>query len=344
MNGIVIGRVGRMARRHRLIVRVASATLASILGASACGSGGDGNDEADRTPTTGSESSAGTPLESGLAVVDGSELVGTVFPAGVGLVRDGQDVVDNGWWATLTLTGDPVEIIAGYLDQAVAAGLDDGSPRQPSCTPSEAGFVTCSGTARTPDPSDPRSLEVTAVRGEVSGEPISHLRLRYSTLSLLWEQEEDATSSSSSVGVERPPPPDDWPPLPGSREPFDPDWAGLNVLRVVPGTVLAAHPAFGLGCEGAEWSAVLRMDGDPEAALTEYADQYRSADPIPFTMNEPDTLDVDGSRTLTTVYGLIPTADQNVTLSLVTNQSEPDQPAWLSVATCAEASPASGNP
>jgi hypothetical protein len=276
----------------------------------------------------------------GFTVVDGTELVGVPIPAFVGRTVNETDVVDHGWRATLILDGDPVEIVDEYLDQAVVAGLDDGDPRPAACAWMADRQVTCTtGVARTPDASDPRSLEIRAVRGEVSGQPVSHLRLRYSTREDVWDDvllwDDVSPPSSGGEGAEPPEPPDDWPTLPEAGDPFDRAWGGLGVLDVVPGSVLVAQPGYGLGCDSTDWSAILRVDGDPETILQQYVDQYLSVEPSPLTMREPATVDIGDGTTLTTVSGFIPTGDFAATLSLVTDPGA-DAPAWLAIEVCTE--------
>ncbi len=285
-------------------------------------------------------------LASGFTVVGGTELVGVPIPAFGGRTLNGTaDVIDDGWWATLILDGDPVEIVGEYLDQAVAAGLDDGDPRAAPCDWMADRQVTCTtGVARTPGAADPRSLEIRAVRGEVSGEPVSHLRLRYSTREDVWDDvllwDDVSPPSSGGEGAEPPEPPeppDDWPALPGAGDPFDRAWGGLGVLDVVPGSVLVAQPGYGLGCGSNDWSAILRVDGDPETILQQYVDQYLSVEPA-LTMQEPATVDTGDGTTLTTVHGFIPTGDFAATLSLVTDPTA-DAPAWLAIEVCSEGLP-----
>ena len=309
-----------------------------VLGGCTAGS------SADEGPST-SEASAPVTIAPGFTVVDGTELVGVPIPAFVGRTLNGTDVTDDGWWATLILDGDPAEIVDEYLDQAVAAGLDDGDPRPAACDWIADRQVSCtSGVARTPDAADPRSLEIRAVRGEVSGEPVSHLRLRYSTREDVWgglpSVSEEVTPSSGGAGGEGVAPPEpsgDWPALPEAGDPFDRAWGGLGVLDVVPGSVLVAQPGYGLGCDSTDWSAILRVDGDPETILQQYVDQYLSVEPA-LTMQEPDTVDTGDGTTLTTVHGFIPTGDVAATLSLVTDPAA-DAPAWLAIEVCSEGLP-----
>ncbi|HEX5946882.1 MAG TPA: hypothetical protein VFY82_11420 [Acidimicrobiales bacterium] len=324
-------------RGHRGALPSAFAAFALLLGGCTAGSGADDGEPADPV--------APASLAPGFTVVEGTELIGAPIPAG-GLVLDGTDVVDDGWWATLILDGDPVEIVGEYLDQAVAAGLDDGDPRPAACDWMADRQVACTtAVARTPDAADPRSLEIRAVRGEVSGEPVSHLRLRYSTLPDRWGSlpsvSEEVTPSSGGAGgegegegVAPPEPPDDWPTLPEAGDPFDRAWAGLGVLDVVPGSVLVAQPAFGLGCDSTDWSAVLRVEGDPDTILQQYVDQFRSVEP-PLPMEEPATFDIGDGTTLTTVHGQVLTGSFAATLSLVTDPAT-DAPAWLAIESCTE--------
>ena len=303
-----------------------------VLGGCTAGSG------AGESAST-SEPSDPVTIAPGFTVVDGTELVGTAIPAERLL---DPTVVDDGWWATLILDGDPAEIVDVYLAQAGAAGLDDGDPRPAACDWIADRQVSCtSGVARTPDAADPRSLEIRAVRGEVSGEPVSHLRLRYSTREDVWgglpSVSEEVTPSSGGAGgegVAPPEPPGDWPALPEAGDPFDRAWGGLGVLDVVPGSVLVAQPGYGLGCDSTDWSAILRVDGDPEAILQQYVDQYLSVEPA-LTMQEPATVDTGDGTTLTTVHGFIPTGDVAATLSLVTDPAA-DAPAWLAIEVCSE--------
>ena len=121
--------------------------------------------------------------------------------------------------------------------------------------------------------------------------------------------------------------------MPEAGDPFDPAWTGLDVLDVGPGSVLVAQPAYRLGCDSTDWSAVLRVDGDPGTVLQQYVDQYRSVEPFPLTMSEPATFDIGDGTTLTTVHGQVLTGDFAAKLSIVTDPGA-DAPAWLAIAAC----------
>src|ERR687892_113985 len=60
----------------------------------------------------------GTVLHDGLVVQEGTVLVGTPIPRGVGHFYRGEPVVDLGWWALLFVHGSPEEVMEQYLRHA----------------------------------------------------------------------------------------------------------------------------------------------------------------------------------------------------------------------------------
>jgi hypothetical protein len=261
--------VARLRRRARVLI-VGGLLVAAAVAAAIVVWSDDGRQQVSLGPQAPAE------LPDGFTVVAGSQLVAPAIPAGVGVVESGSPVIDDGFVAVLEVMGNPVEVMGGYLDQAAALGMTlhqpaelpvTGGDEQPVGCQSQDGVFTCSAYARNADARHPRSVAMRFWRGQVNdARPISHLELRYSTISLIWEF--GVVPSGGSSELAPPAVPDDITPgredtsMFAHAEPISP-------VTVAEGSHLVADLALPL-FSGPETLAMLQVPGEPHEVLERY--------------------------------------------------------------------------
>jgi hypothetical protein len=215
-------------------------------------------------------------LGGGFDVAAGSELVGVPFPNVERYDAQGTPVPDDGFRALLLVEGDPVPVIASYLDQAAELGID--VPLTQSSDAAEQARAPCVGVeeqvdsfvcvvgVRTSVEDDPRSVRLTFTRGlEGDDVPFSHLLLSYATTRAEW---------SGPIGhgpVESPPPtPDNLHDVADLDILFD-QWEPVRQLPVADGSALVAQwPLIGTGVGTP--SALVEVTGDPATVFNRYVE------------------------------------------------------------------------
>jgi hypothetical protein len=261
----------------------------------------------------------GTDLGDGFTVVEGTTLVGDPIPLASSVTVDGEPVVDEGWVATSVVDGgDPMAIVEAYLAQAEQAGLAE----QPGTGCALDGEVaTCTGFARSPEVTEPRSVSATVVRGP-SGDVLSdHVVVRYSTTDLYWDY--------GQVQLAEPDPdlalpgPTTWPPLPQVGDPLGTAGETTSAVVVQEGSRLAAPTRLNLDDATGGLVALIEVTGDPDAVLRAYVDHLTD---LGLDAPTPEERQV-GDATVTRVPASQAGGD-HITLTLV---ERPGRPTWLEV-------------
>lgn len=222
---------------------------------------------------------AGIP--NGFDVSDGSRQIGPAIPHGVTHYFNGEPVLDAGFEVVLAVTGDPLEVLNAYVDQARELGLTDVMPK-PDARDGEGGDLpcgdggdrtddvfTCWMSARTPDRPDPRSMVLAFARGSVDGsQPFSHLTMRFWTTEDNWEHA--GVSPVRDEGAV-PPVPDSVDPPSNDRTMFD-HWGPGEPVAVESGSTLMAELP-GHACTAWMPEALLKVTGEARAVLRRYVEQ-----------------------------------------------------------------------
>ena len=220
-------------------------------------------------------------IPNGFDVADGSRQIGPAIPHGVTHYFKGEPVLDSGFAVVLAVTGDPLEVMNAYVDQARELGLTDVMPK-PDAGDGETGDLhcgdggdrtddvfTCWMSARTPDRQDPRIMVLAFGCGSVDGsQPFSHLTMKYWTTETNWEH-----AGVSAVGDELavPPVPDSIDPPPNDRTMFD-KWGPGEPVAVEDGSTLMAELP-GHACTAWMPEALLEVSGEPRDVLRRYVEQ-----------------------------------------------------------------------
>lgn len=254
-------------------------SLAAAL--SACGdSNDDGNAISDGAARDDVVSAPGSPLGNGFKVAEGSALIGVPVPLGTTVVQDGEPVTDEGWTAYLFVTGDPEDVLVSYLAQAEEQGLtpaplpdwepfgeegDDSPVEWARCgAGGGAAYFRCAATAW--DGGD-RCLDAELIRSDSA----SHLEL-----TLMLNQWSDTCGNPTGVPAKAdggvPDVPEQWPDRPRTGEEFGAPWEYLSDVVVQDGSEVIAAPVPGAACGGV--TAVLAVNGDPEAVLDRYVRHF----------------------------------------------------------------------
>jgi hypothetical protein len=290
------------------------------LAAAGCGGSSSGTGSVSTTaapPTAPEGAPPGTPLGDGFAVVPGTALVGDPIPIGVSVYVSGEPVIDEGWVATSTIEGgDPLDIIDAYLAQAEQAGLTE---RGRSCA-LEQGVAECTGSARSPDRVEPRSMSVTVVRGRSEDVVSDHVVVRYSTAEVFWQF--DAGQHGGGPVIEFPDPPDRLP-LPDVGESIGTGGETSRSVLVQEGSRLAGPPRRNLDDVTGGIAAILEVTGDPREVLQAYLDHLVD---LGLEANTPEVLHI-GEAVVTVAYAGESGGD-GFGLTLV---ERPTRPTWLAI-------------
>jgi hypothetical protein len=262
---------------------------------------------------------AGTPLGDGFVVADGTTLIGDPIPAGIAGYTNDVPNLDDGWVATSVVDGgDPRQIVEDYLVQAEQAGL----VRQPRTGCLRQRLLRCRGFARSADPTEPRSLSIETIRGQVEDTVSDHVVVRYSTADLYWdvggsgEQGDDPEADLAPV---------DLPPLQAVGEPIGTGGTTDANVLIQPGSRLAGptHRSLDVGNGGVV--AILEVTGDPREVLDRYLDHIVSLEDG-FEASEPESIDADDAVLTTANAG--ESGGDSFVLALV---ERPGRPAWLRI-------------
>jgi len=228
----------------------------------------------------------GTVLRDGFVVQDGTVLVGTPIPRGVGHFYRGEPVVDPGWWALLFVDGDPKEVMEEYLRHAEddlgleRDGIQVGAPeylredlpadqqRYTDCGVAAEGAAgwRCLGAAFSDGGAPCMHFEL--VRRKAHGTVESFLLVRY-----VVDPSGCVPGSTPLVGDPDPVPPplpSDWPPLPTSGSVLDDSWGLLAGLRIEDDSAVATIRFAGPDCGVA---ALVEVSGDSLDVLDGYVAQ-----------------------------------------------------------------------
>jgi hypothetical protein len=204
-------------------------------------------------------SNTAAALGDGYEVAEGSTLIGTTLPG----EHEGE------WTAWLHVDGDPREVVERYLDQAERKGLT-----VEALEPSSGGTDT--RLARCGEVSDDRyACAAAATDGTGSCLRLELVRDRRSSYLELRRVLEADAETCGLIGVagdpsaEPPPPPKDPVRLPEEDDLFGDDWGLLAAVRVQAGSTVVAGPLGDV--------AVLSIQGDPDAVLDRYAEDFRAA-------------------------------------------------------------------
>lgn len=262
---------GRRPRSERLALVVA-VLMVALLGAGC-------NDERDRAaPPLESALSdpPGTTLGDGFSVAEGTRLLGHTFPSVIAGYHNDEPIQDDGWVASLLVTGDLDDVLAAYRAQANAAGL----PLRAIATNcgTEGSLTRCSAQGFGGTPDDPRSILLEADVGEIDGNPVSHLTLTYfdvevTTDGTIFPPVPPDPASAPPLRA-RARPPTDWPAEPTGDGRFGTRLTDGERFRLEPGSEMVG-PVHRKGYGFVSFVAVLAVDGDAEAVVDGFLDQFQ---------------------------------------------------------------------
>jgi hypothetical protein len=233
-----------------------------------------------------SQGEPGTVLRDGVVVQEGTVLVGTPIPGGVGHFYRGEPVVDLGWWALLFVHGDPEEVMEEYLRHAeeglglerdeIPAGapeylredLPADQQRYTNCGVAAEGSRgwRCVGAAFSDGGAPCAHFDL--VRRKAYGTVESFLLVRY-----IVNPNGCVPGSTPLIGdpdAVPPPLPSDWPALPTSGSVLDDSWGRLAGLRIEDDSAVATIRFAGPDCGVA---ALLEVSGDSLDVLDGYVAQ-----------------------------------------------------------------------
>ena len=236
------------------VPKAPTVVVAVVLLVTGCGASAGGSDRA----------GAGSRMDSVLVVPDGTELLGTVFPAAQA----------GTWDAVLLVTGDdPLAVLRSLVQQTEDAGYDLSAHRTDgaACEVFRRAALECSAYASREG--SPESYEFALRWGIVDGASFRHVLVRRSSESI-WRE-----PHLISVVAELPPPPeplDDWEapevgdPVAAPPEAFDEDVVELEAGGRVLGP--AAHSWSLTG----GFNVVVALDDDVDLAdvAAAYAAQF----------------------------------------------------------------------
>ncbi|HKY13733.1 MAG TPA: hypothetical protein VJM33_02320 [Microthrixaceae bacterium] len=289
-----------------------------------------------------SAAAAGDPLANGLAVAEGTTLIGKVMPIGVSHFFNGEPVVDDGWVATFLIDDDPEAAVEAYMRQAANLGLAR-IPVAPStslaglttatCTTdpqpyvvNEAGRYRCAALATGGTEGAPITMAVQADRGAIGPAAfVNQLTLQYSTLEIA------RSALPARLGIAGPAPilPDNWATVVRAGEEIPDNWPYMNGIEIVDGS-LPAGPLGMSGCEGT--ALTIEVTGDPLAVFDAYQRQYatRTGTPSDAPLAPPEPLAVADGSTLYRAYpGGI--GGESLKISLVL---KPGERTWMTMESC----------
>jgi len=209
----------------------------------------------------------GEPIADGFEVADGSLMVGYPLP---NLYWSADKIEDDGWTAYFVVTEPGRAVLDRYLQQARELGFPVSGP---SCR-IDRGIRACGGGASEglnykDGYTHGRSIgfELMQGRGTSDHPPLSSIVITYRVLG------DPPYPPAQPVEVAPEPEtstvPADWPPLPEVGEEF---WAD-RPFKVVPGTILLAHPTSVGTVFGSGTTSLFEVTGDPEKVLDAFWDQ-----------------------------------------------------------------------
>jgi hypothetical protein len=296
-------------RRTAGIVGVA-AVAALVLGA--CTS--DGSDAAAPEPPAGpadpipvlaeAVAEAGEPIADGFTVPEGAVLLGRAIPNGIGVVYDGEPVIDEGWTAYLVVPGDPRPVVEAVVDEASATGFDmrvgtiyaSGESLCAAGTDRSSPGYACGAQGWDGEPDASRRLSVDFVRTAEGDRPaLSFLELRLVDSA----RPPGGGGPGPRIGERGPAAPDvaDARPLPGEGEVIGEAFGPEDLYRfeVVAGSRLIGPLMSNLNGPG--YVALFEVTGELEQVWRAYAQQHGEAsagDPL---------VAADGTTTRTSAGG-----------------------------------------
>lgn len=289
--------------------------VSAALTGSACGDSPASSRDRSSAVIPSAAGPPGTSLGDGFTVVDGTTLIGDPIPLGDTAVRAGQQIVDQGWTATLIVDGgDPIELVDAYVRQAEDTGL----VRELGTRCDFDDVVTCSAFARSPDVIEPRSVSATFVRGHSDDVYSDHVIVRYSTADDYWHHGGRERNSPPDAPL---PAPAEWPPMPSAGDRLGTAGETSRGVPLQEGSRLAGPPRLNLDDTTGGIVAVLEVTGDPRSVLRAYLD-YMEDEGI--DGRSPDVLEVGDAEVTTAEWS--EAGGDHFDFTLVERQG---RPTWL---------------
>ena len=295
----------------------------------------------------------GTSLGEGLAVVEGTNLVGTVWPSLSG-TSDGQGPTDS-WEAVLELTGDPIDVHNAFVDQLRDAGFSIVRGRHDcgvTYVSSDRSFYAPPGGAA-PEGVDPSEVGC-AAEGAIVEDGSTVAIARGVTRRTAADHPFGVYVSHVSVAVERwapgvrsgspqarpfdPVPPlagsqvelseESTPPSsPGPADPIEPDGVEGEPLEVVEGSRVLT-PVATEWCGTTGYDALVAIDGPEAQAVVD--DYRRQIEAWGYEQLTSEPVRFRGRTAVHTRHG----ASGAGTVDLVVVDGDQHEPAYLRITRC----------